>query len=485
MLGELSKKKYRPSGEPRLPWLSRGHLPRSVAGMLDTGSACVRIHDAGDFLSEEYLLAWLAVASRTPDVPLLLLHQGGRAVQADGRGSRPAELPVVLLDGRQAGPPRRQGPRLPRRRVPGRKQRAKRRATTRRTLTTSFAWSPPATGSVSRLTTSRTSKGAWPGGPSRRWRRATAATGAVRMPPLPGLPARFPASSSASPPLQPPGRRTHSRLPACEPGAQRGQRLGIGGHRAPGAAAVHGDPVAPAVAADPGGGHLRPPVVPAAPVQAGRGRARDGPRMTTWALVPSGMPGMWPSGPLRGADRRDYPRRPGHTSPPCGTPAGDCITSSVRDGSLRPFPAAVATGGLPRYGSDLRPMLVVELAGRTVALARPGEPVEVMVPGIQGPGLALLPCLRAPSSSPRAGGRWLLPGAALSCSLGSSAWPPRNKRARPPRCRSCMMAPGRASSPGHHRRRPRTTPPRDRGRRSKDKGPGGSPAVTARADPGP
>lgn len=36
--------------------------------MLDIGSACVRIHDAGHFLSEKYLLAWLAIASRTPDV---------------------------------------------------------------------------------------------------------------------------------------------------------------------------------------------------------------------------------------------------------------------------------------------------------------------------------------------------------------------------------------------------------------------------------
>lgn len=68
MLGELSKKKYRPSGETRLPWLSRDHLPWHIAAMLDAGSACVRIHDAGDFLSEEYLLAWLAIASRTPDV---------------------------------------------------------------------------------------------------------------------------------------------------------------------------------------------------------------------------------------------------------------------------------------------------------------------------------------------------------------------------------------------------------------------------------
>jgi hypothetical protein len=68
MMNELGKKKYRPTGVPRLPELDRGHLAPEVASLLDQGAACVRIHDAGDFLSEEYLLAWLAIASHTPDV---------------------------------------------------------------------------------------------------------------------------------------------------------------------------------------------------------------------------------------------------------------------------------------------------------------------------------------------------------------------------------------------------------------------------------
>lgn len=68
MLDHLGKKKYRPRGTPTLPELGRAHLPAPVAALLDGGAACVRIHDGGDFLSEEYLLAWLSIASQTPDV---------------------------------------------------------------------------------------------------------------------------------------------------------------------------------------------------------------------------------------------------------------------------------------------------------------------------------------------------------------------------------------------------------------------------------
>lgn len=68
MLDELGRKKFRPTGEARLPDMPRDHLSPTVAALLDSGAACVRIHDSGDFLSEEYLLAWLAIASHTPDV---------------------------------------------------------------------------------------------------------------------------------------------------------------------------------------------------------------------------------------------------------------------------------------------------------------------------------------------------------------------------------------------------------------------------------
>lgn len=68
MLDELTRKRYQPSGTPRLPDLPRGHLAAEVAALLDAGAACVRIHDSGDFLSDEYLLAWLTVAQLTPNV---------------------------------------------------------------------------------------------------------------------------------------------------------------------------------------------------------------------------------------------------------------------------------------------------------------------------------------------------------------------------------------------------------------------------------
>lgn len=68
LCNELSAKRFRPTGEPRLPDLPRDHLTPEVAALLDSGAACVRIHDSGDFFSDEYLLAWLTVATLTPDV---------------------------------------------------------------------------------------------------------------------------------------------------------------------------------------------------------------------------------------------------------------------------------------------------------------------------------------------------------------------------------------------------------------------------------
>jgi hypothetical protein len=66
MLNELNGKRFRPTGEPRLPDLDRSHLSRPVAALLDEGAPAIRVHDSGDFLSEEYLLAWLTIAEMTP-----------------------------------------------------------------------------------------------------------------------------------------------------------------------------------------------------------------------------------------------------------------------------------------------------------------------------------------------------------------------------------------------------------------------------------
>lgn len=69
MTKELQAKKFRPTGSPRLnaapdldaidPWLQ---------DWAQAGGQAVRIHDGGDFFSDEYLLAWIDIARRTPDV---------------------------------------------------------------------------------------------------------------------------------------------------------------------------------------------------------------------------------------------------------------------------------------------------------------------------------------------------------------------------------------------------------------------------------
>lgn len=65
MLAELQRRKFRPSGVARdLPASDDAWLMQWAAN----GGAAVRIHDAGDFFSQAYLLDWLAVAQQTPDV---------------------------------------------------------------------------------------------------------------------------------------------------------------------------------------------------------------------------------------------------------------------------------------------------------------------------------------------------------------------------------------------------------------------------------
>jgi hypothetical protein len=65
IVAELQRKKFRPNGQPRdLPieddsWLSQ---------WAEAGGAAVRIHDAGDFFSEQYVRDWLEIAERSPDV---------------------------------------------------------------------------------------------------------------------------------------------------------------------------------------------------------------------------------------------------------------------------------------------------------------------------------------------------------------------------------------------------------------------------------
>lgn len=66
MLSELSKKKYRPTKSPRA--INVDPLDDYSKEWLRVGGKAVRIHDSGDFFSEEYYVAWRRIASAFPDV---------------------------------------------------------------------------------------------------------------------------------------------------------------------------------------------------------------------------------------------------------------------------------------------------------------------------------------------------------------------------------------------------------------------------------
>jgi len=67
---ELDHKRFKPSGEPRIvPGLaSTSHLSQPVRDWLEVGGQAVRIHDSGDFFSEEYLGGWITLAERFPQI---------------------------------------------------------------------------------------------------------------------------------------------------------------------------------------------------------------------------------------------------------------------------------------------------------------------------------------------------------------------------------------------------------------------------------
>lgn len=69
MLAELDRKKFRPTGEPRFA----GDRDRLVVddwtqNWMDRGGAAIRVHDSGDFYSDEYLEAWVEIAKAVDDV---------------------------------------------------------------------------------------------------------------------------------------------------------------------------------------------------------------------------------------------------------------------------------------------------------------------------------------------------------------------------------------------------------------------------------
>lgn len=65
VLLELQSKRFRPTGIPHnFEWSVR----KDFQWWTDSGGRAVRIHDAGDFFSEDYLLDWIYIAKNTPDV---------------------------------------------------------------------------------------------------------------------------------------------------------------------------------------------------------------------------------------------------------------------------------------------------------------------------------------------------------------------------------------------------------------------------------
>lgn len=69
MVAELARKKYRPTGQQRPLTKPEGvTLDDWMEEWCAAGGRAVRIHDAGDFFSDEYLQAWMNIARATPDV---------------------------------------------------------------------------------------------------------------------------------------------------------------------------------------------------------------------------------------------------------------------------------------------------------------------------------------------------------------------------------------------------------------------------------
>lgn len=66
---ELSRRKFYPTGERRLDAAPPGTpLDDWMSAWIERGGQAVRIHDAGDYFSDDYLQAWLNVAASLPHI---------------------------------------------------------------------------------------------------------------------------------------------------------------------------------------------------------------------------------------------------------------------------------------------------------------------------------------------------------------------------------------------------------------------------------
>lgn len=69
MILELGKRRYRPSGRSRADVVPADVIVDDwTETWINSGGQAVRVHDAGDFFSDEYLEAWIEIARATPDV---------------------------------------------------------------------------------------------------------------------------------------------------------------------------------------------------------------------------------------------------------------------------------------------------------------------------------------------------------------------------------------------------------------------------------
>jgi len=66
MVDELKARKFRPSGNAHT--LDHDPTDRWLSEWIRHGGKAVRIHDAGDFFSDDYLCAWIRIARSTKDV---------------------------------------------------------------------------------------------------------------------------------------------------------------------------------------------------------------------------------------------------------------------------------------------------------------------------------------------------------------------------------------------------------------------------------
>lgn len=101
MLSELQHPRYARTGRPTLPDLPRGHLHPEVRRLLDQGARAVRIHDSGDFFTDNYLHAWLTIARAIPNVIFYAYTKEVRRLRAAAADAPPNFLWVYSLGGKE------------------------------------------------------------------------------------------------------------------------------------------------------------------------------------------------------------------------------------------------------------------------------------------------------------------------------------------------------------------------------------------------